>query len=97
MTTLRHADFAHRVGDEFTVDWSGTMHTLVLEAVDEPHRADGIVSFGITLRGDASVPAEQGTRSFTAVGFNTTELFIVPVGRDEHGVRFHAAFSVQEG
>lgn len=95
-TLLDPAALAAAVGTSFDVDWAGTARTLVLESVDEPRSENGCISFGATFQADAATPPEQGTRSFSSARFDTTELFIVPIARDDHGVLFHAAFALQE-
>jgi len=96
MTLSDYATLHAAVGTAFNVDWAGIPRTLVLESVDEPRTANGFTSFGANFRGDTTVPVEQGSRLFSAEGFAATALFIVPVGSDDRGVLFHAAFSVQE-
>jgi len=96
MTPSIHSALLAHVGTPFTIDGTGGDQTLVLESVDEPRTMNGVTTFGATFRGGPATPAEQGTHVFSADGFAPTPLFIVPAGRDDRGVIFHAAFTFQE-
>jgi hypothetical protein len=90
-------DWAARVGQPFTVAFDADRSAeLVLSHCSDAVVAGGIRSFSLLFTAESDVPADQGTFRFSAPGFDTTDVFVVPLRSDQAGTEFEAVFNQVE-
>lgn len=84
------------VGEDLTVVGEGgrTVQLLLVEA----ERKDGGAhaprpAFSLLFHGPPEPLLAQGTYRFEHASFGVMEIFIVPLGRDEHGATYEAVFA----
>jgi hypothetical protein len=100
---LSHADFAARVNSKFRV-WLEPADSIELELAEVtprrlvtapgPSRA-AYESFALRFIGPADHLLVQRIYQFELAALGRFEIFIVPVGRDEGGFQYEAAFNRQ--
>jgi hypothetical protein len=96
------ATFAPLVGDRFELLGCGSEVTdLTLAEVDEPRPGSnagaeagaGRSPFSIVFRGPREPVLPQRIYTFSHEKLGSFELFIVPIGPDDEGMRYEAVFS----
>lgn len=98
---LTYDDFAGREGESFTASVGGeTLVPLVLVEATESALAGGAGpegqerrQFNLVFAGPAAPVHPQGTYLVTHADLGELELFLVPLGADEQGARYEAAFA----
>jgi len=81
-----HSRFAMTVGDATT--------SLELIAVERlPHQAPSRQPFSLLFKGAESTVRPQGIYHLSHATMEHLEIFLVPIGRDESGVRYEAIFN----
>ncbi len=98
---LTYDDFAGREGERFDASVGGdTVVPLVLveateSALDGGAGPEGQVrrQFTLTFEGPAAPVHPQGTYLLDHADLGELEIFLVPVGADDEGVRYEAAFA----
>lgn len=99
---MTYEQFAGRVGERFDVVAEGDAPALpmVLEAATEGTEPGGPgpqgqerLQFSLVFRGPAAPVLPQGTFQVNHEGMGELELFLVPIGRDDTGLRYEAAFA----
>lgn len=98
---LTYDDFAGREGEGFDASVGGeTVVPLVLVEATESSLAGGPGpegqerrQFDLLFRGPAAPVHPQGTYVLTHAELGELEIFLVPVGADDQGVRYEAAFA----
>lgn len=98
---LTYDDFAGREGERFDASVGGeTVVPLVLAEAAESPLAGGPGpegqerhQFNLVFRGPVSPVHPQGTYLLTHADLGELEIFLVPVGVDDEGVRYEAAFA----
>lgn len=96
---LTAADFAAACDEPFhlaaEVDGLDPL-AFTLEAVEPlgDHIPEGATRrpFSLAFRGPRSPELRQGTYPLRHATLGTLDIFVVPVARDEHGVRYEAVF-----
>jgi hypothetical protein len=88
--------FKPAVGDAFTVGGEGgaKVELLLVEAVPKdggPHAPRP--AFSLLFHGPADPLLAQATYRFEHARLGAMEIFIVPLGRDEHGSVYEALFA----
>lgn len=88
--------FAPAVGETFVVGGEGgaTVDLLLVEATAKdggPHAPRP--SFSLLFHGPADPLLPQATYRFEHGSLGVLEIFIVPLGRDEHGATYEALFA----
>lgn len=95
-TQLTLDTFTPAVGDNFTVggEDGATVELLLVEAT---HKDAGSHAprppFSLLFHGPADPPLQQATYRFQHASIGVMEIFIVPLGRDEHGSVYEAFFA----
>lgn len=90
--------FAARFGERFAVATeAGAVDVELVEAAELDPRRRGAsntrVPFSVVFLGPPDPLLPQGTYRFDHQGLGGFEIFIVPIGRDEDGVRYEAVFA----
>jgi hypothetical protein len=90
--------FAARLGERLAVATeAGTVDVELVEAVElDPRRrgaSDTRVPFSVVFLGPPDPVLPQGTYRFDHPELGGFEIFVVPIGRDEDGVRYEAVFT----
>ena len=96
--TLRDtfANFAAAVGQPFDLLAGETMERLTLvEATPSgaPHAAGAREPFALLFKGATQTILPQGIWRMRHATIGELDIFLVPVGRDAHGVTYQAVFS----
>jgi hypothetical protein len=84
------------VGDGFAVggEEGATVELLLVEAEPKDGGPDAPrPAFSLLFHGPAEPGLAQGTYRFKHPGIGVMEIFIVPLGRDEHGSVYEALFA----
>ena len=84
------------IDQPFTLELDGARLPLTLISVDRLDGAAGTDdrdTFSIVFRGDNSRILEQQIYRISNATLGELELFIVPIGPDEQGMRYEAVFS----
>ena len=91
---LTREDFAACVGESFRLcpDHPDGLD-LVVEEVSELKVMEGQESFSIYFRGPGDRLARQATYTLDSKRLGRLDLFIVPIARDEKGIRYEALFN----
>jgi hypothetical protein len=93
MRALSLDDFQGRAGETYRIDHQGVDLALVLTRVAPlPPSAREGDAFRLDWLGPPEPALPQGIYSFYASG-ESFDIFIVPVGRDEEGMRYEAIFN----
>lgn len=86
-------DFAASVNTEFSFVWDELNFAATLvefqSVIDTPQQE----CFSIQFDAPADLPARQGCYLVTHEKFGTFDLFVVPIGRKESGLRLEAVFN----
>lgn len=89
--------FAKHVNETFALDLGGSNHnlTLVQASPMPPRHVAGLVRapFRLLFRSTLQVVFPQQTYSLTNPSVGKLSIFLVPIGRDVHGVLYEAVFN----
>lgn len=86
--------FRPAVGQAFTVgDEGGAKVELILAEAAEVGAGPPASAFSLLFHGPADPLMPQATYRFEHGSLGTMEIFIVPLGRDEHSAVYEAVFS----
>lgn len=95
MTQLVFEDFKDHVGSTFTVVDPAT--TLTLDSVEllpsQFRRPDLRPPFSLLFRGPGEFILPQKLYAMKHAVMGELSLFLVPIGKDQHGVRYEALFN----
>jgi hypothetical protein len=89
-------DFNSCLGQPFTLVYDGSSHPLTLISVDKftNSAATGVPeAFSIVFRGNSDLVLEQQIYCINNDTLGDMDLFIVPIGPDDKGMRYEAVFS----
>ncbi len=92
---LKVEDFAGRVGERFRLD-PGEGPTLDLELTEArgmPGGSDRRQPFSLVFRGPAEPLLAQRIWRLEHTDLGALDIFLVPIGGDEKGMRYEAVFS----
>ena len=90
---LRCEDFEPHLNAAFDMTAGDATTALELIAIERlPQRAATRQPFSLLFRGGTTV-RPQGIYHLSRAGLEQFEIFLVPVGRDESGVRYEAIFN----
>ena len=86
--------FSEHLGSAFTVT-AVLPETLILELYDvtENTMSPALEQFSLLFRGPVSPVMQQCTAKLEHDKLGSLELFLVPIGPDEKGMRYQAVFS----
>jgi hypothetical protein len=91
---LRCEDFESQLNSSFDMTAGDTATVVELIAVNRlPQHATTRQPFSLLFRGAGTTVWPQGIYRLSRTGLNQLEIFLVPIGRDESGVRYEAIFS----
>ncbi|HZS39490.1 MAG TPA: hypothetical protein VFF06_21815 [Polyangia bacterium] len=96
MAELTAATFRPHVDSRFRVRLAPDRAVeLTLYQVEErpPHPRLPRAPFSLLFRGDRAQPLAQQRYPFEHDALGALEIFIVPIGPDEHGLRYQAVFN----
>jgi hypothetical protein len=94
LDTLRCEDFEPHLNAAFSMQVGNTTTALELIAVTRlPQQAMTRQPFSLLFRGAGTIIWPQGIYHLTRAGLDPLDIFLVPVGKDESGVRYEAIFS----
>ena len=95
MDQLTHSSFAPHVGDVFRadIDSADGVELRLVEATALPLRGPGREPFSLVFRGPLEVPLPQGIYPLEHETLGRLELFLVPIGPDDEGLRLEAIFN----
>jgi hypothetical protein len=94
LDTLRCEDFEPHLNARFDMKTGDTITALELIAVTRlPQHAATRQPFSLLFRGAGTTIWPQGIYPLTRAGLDQLDIFLVPVGKDESGVRYEAIFS----
>ena len=89
---MQFSHFAGRVDESFEVAVGDDRLMLILEAAQEvPGSPRPGGAFRLEFLGPADQVLDQGIYPFE-IGEDRFEIFIVPIGRNERGIRYEAVF-----
>jgi hypothetical protein len=87
-------DFKHRVGETFSATAGDRVLTLTLTAVDElSGPPGGRTPFSLEFRDDARDHVPQQTVAIEHPEMGSFDLFVVPLGPSDDGMRYEAIFT----
>ncbi|GAA0717420.1 DUF6916 family protein [Dokdonella soli] len=93
---LTSADFRPHLGEEFRIHYSGELPlTVRLSQVDDFQpgaRHPGRAPFSLLFHGPKEGYLRQGTYTVEHPQMGRAEIFIVPLGNDEAGMRYEVVF-----
>lgn len=91
---LRCEDFEAHLNSPFDMTAGDATTALELIAVERlPQHARTRQPFSLLFRGAGTTVWPQGIYHLSRAGLDEFDIFLVPVGRDESGVRYEAIFS----
>jgi hypothetical protein len=92
---LTASDFSPHVGDRFRlhVDDDTTRDVELIEVEEGDPAGHGRAPFSLVFRGPTEPILPQQIYRFDHGELGTLEIFIVPIGTDEDGVRYEAVFT----
>ncbi len=91
---LTHGAFAKQLQTRFRIRWEGAPDlTIVLADVSPLQTSPYHEQFAIVFRGPLEVPLEQQIYRLEHDAMGAFDLFLVPIGRDQHGYSYEAVFS----
>ena len=93
---FRFDDFDGCVGQLFTLDAEGAAYPLTLIAADRLTSTATVgdrEAFSVVFRGASSPVLEQRIYRISNDVLGEMDLFIVPIGPDDEGMRYEAVFS----
>ena len=93
---FRYDDFYGCLDQPFTLEHNGASYPLVLISVDRLAKSatsDDREAFSVIFRGDNSQILEQQIYRIGHDALGNMDLFIVPIGPDDEGMRYEAVFS----
>jgi len=89
-------DFNGCLDQPFNLEHNGASHALILISVDRLAKSatsDDREAFSVVFRGDKSQTLEQQIYRISHDALGNMDLFIVPIGLDDEGMRYEAVFS----
>ena len=89
-------DFKGCLDQSFALELEGSIYPLTLISADKLNSSatvDGREAFSIVFRGERSLKLEQKIYRISHNTMGDMELFIVPIGPDDKGMRYEAVFS----
>jgi hypothetical protein len=89
-------DFLGCLNQPFTLDLNGSTYPLELISVDRLVDSATVgerVAFSIVFRGDSEINLEQQIYRISQDTLGDMDLFIVPIGPDDKGMRYEAVFT----
>ena len=92
----RFDDFNGVLNQAFTLELNGSTYPLELISVDrlvDSATVGDRVAFSIVFRGDSELNLEQQIYHISQDTLGDMELFIVPIGPDDKGMRYEAVFT----
>ncbi len=96
MLDLSHEDFAKCLNQTFRIRHGGQDHEtelIVVRNLGAAGREDGRESFSLIFRGAADLALPQGNYRVSHDDLAAGEIFLVPLGPDQEGMRFEAIFN----
>jgi hypothetical protein len=84
---IPHLNSVFRVGSD--AEWIA----VELVEVSEPRLSRRTEAFSLVFRGPSSTFLQQAMYRFQHAEIGDLDLFIVPIGRDEHGLYYEAVFN----
>jgi hypothetical protein len=99
---LTHATFAELVGDRFQIQPPGgePVEVVLTSCTETPHgdpeawkQQVGRMPFSLLFHADAADAMPQQTFTLRHERLGELEVFLVPIGPDERGMRYEAVFS----
>ena len=93
---FRYDDFNGCLDQPFILEHNGASHALVLISVDrlaDSTTSDDREAFSVVFRGDNSQFLDQQIYRISHDALGNMDLFIVPIGPDDEGMRYEAVFS----
>ena len=86
--------FAGRVGEEFRIDVDPTTSVVTTLTSATPHHETRVApGFSLVFTGPVEPVLPQRTYRLVHAELHDLDVFIVPIGRDESGVRYEAVFN----
>ena len=82
--------FAGRVGEQFRIEIDATTTIATTLASADSARGTG---FSLVFTGPVEPLLPQRTYRMVHDELQSFDIFIVPIGRDDHGVRYEAVFN----
>jgi hypothetical protein len=86
------ATFTPLLGDGFTLEAEPALELRLTEATAHDRPGAPRAPFTLVFTGPAEPVLTQGIRRLEHGSLGAFELFLVPIGRDEGGVRYEAVF-----
>jgi len=89
-------DFKGCLDQPFALELEGSIYPLKLISADKLNNSatvDDREAFSIVFRGESSLKLEQKIYRISHNTMGDMELFIVPIGPDDKGMRYEAVFS----
>jgi hypothetical protein len=93
LADLTAASFIDRIGDSFMLSLPDAAIPLVLAEVEELGQSQHRRAFSLRFLGPAQPILPQATYRFEHPGMGTVEMFIVPLGPKDGGMRYEAVFT----
>jgi len=101
LESIDRVTFAGRVGELFrlVIDDATTIATRLIEVTPDPGadgrsaRAGGRTPFSLVFRSSPGAPLPQHIYRLHHDDLGALDLFLVPIGPDEEGMRYEAVFS----
>jgi len=92
---LTAADFSPHLGDRFRLhaDDATTLDAELIEVEEGEPAGSDRASFSLVFRGPSEPMLPQRIYRFDHDELGTLEIFIVPIGADEAGVRYEVVFT----
>jgi Domain of unknown function (DUF6916) len=87
------ATFQPLLGDAFAVDAEPALELRLAEATAHDRPGAARAPFSLVFTGPPEPVLPQGIRRLEHPSLGAFELFLVPIGRDEGGVRYEAVFA----
>src|SRR5262245_31408240 len=85
--------FAPLLNSQFQLEHSNGSIDIELIEVSELRVSRSNESFSLVFRGPGNILIPQAMYRFNHAALGVVDLFIVPIGRDEHGLYYEALFN----
>jgi hypothetical protein len=85
--------FAPLLNSQFQLERSSDLIDMELTEVSELRVSRGHEAFSLVFRGPRDMFLPQATYRFNHSALGAIDLFIVPIGQDEHGLYYEAIFN----
>ena len=91
---FKYEDFEPHLHSQFAMTVGGATTSLELIAMERlPHPAPSRQPFSLLFKGAATTVWPQGIYHLSHANLDHLEIFLVPIGRDDSGVRYEAIFN----